>query len=413
MADPTPSNGTPSFADQVMGQDGKAIDLTMAKMMADLYDESYGRERRPDIDGWRALDAAQLEQAGIDPASLKNEDSGFLAQIYGDDKGHYVVAYSGTDEGKDWLTNLRQGLGIQDAQYNQAIALAQEAHVAFGEGNVVLTGHSLGGGLAAAAALVSDTPAVTFNAAGVHGNTIGRFGLDRDAAFKLADEGLIRRYTVDNEILTKLQEDKGPIKGLAPDAPGHRIQTPDPDPQNFWERINPIQGIKHGVQNHYIDSVIKSMELANANGGETGPKTIAPLKKDAESLLMSDPTHPRNGLYKQAVEGLEHLDPKLFASRRELELAAVNIAYDADGKGATTISRVAASDKPAGYFYVDEKSADPATRGFVDRERAQQPIDSRQAEAQLQQMQVERQQSTVRLQENNRRSNEAPSPSLV
>src|SRR5687768_14532147 len=150
------SGGEPSFAEQVRGQDAKPIDKTLARLMADLYDEG------PGIDGFKPLNAEQLRDAGIDPATLKNEDSGFLARIYGDDKGHYVLAYSGTDEGKDWLTNLRQGVGLEDAQYNQAIALAREARVAFGN-EVVITGHSLGGGLAGAASISSGIPAVTFN----------------------------------------------------------------------------------------------------------------------------------------------------------------------------------------------------------------------------------------------------------
>ncbi|MBO7942079.1 DUF2974 domain-containing protein, partial [Streptomyces sp. S9] len=107
------------------------------------------------------------------------KDSGFLARIYGDEHGHYVVAFSGTDEGKDWLTNFRQGLGFEDAQYNQAIALAREAKVAFGD-EVVITGHSLGGGLAGVASISSGIPAVTFNASGVHDKTLERIGIDAD-----------------------------------------------------------------------------------------------------------------------------------------------------------------------------------------------------------------------------------------
>ena len=100
-----------------------------------------------------------------------------------------MLAYSGTDETKDWVTNFGQGLGFETAQYNEAIALARQAKVAYGE-DVIITGHSLGGGLAATAAIAADIPAVTFNASGVHDRTLERIGLDADAVKAEAEKGL-------------------------------------------------------------------------------------------------------------------------------------------------------------------------------------------------------------------------------
>ncbi|QCW25612.1 DUF2974 domain-containing protein [Lysobacter enzymogenes] len=299
-----------SFADQVRGTQAKPIDKTLSRLMDDLYDQG------PGIDGFKPLDAEQLRAKGIDPATLENKDSGFLARIYGDEHGHYVLAYSGTDEGKDWLTNFRQGLGFEDAQYNQAMALAREAKVAFGD-EVVITGHSLGGGLAAAASITSGIPAVTFNASGVHDKTLERIGIDADAAKQeMADSGQIRRYAVKNEILTDLQEHSIPLKWAMPDAVGHKIELPDPDPQSFWQKLIPGSGIKHGVDIHYIEAVIKAQEMATPGerGHDAGRAAAATGAREAGRDALADAAHPHNGMYQQALHGLRGLPPGALSS---------------------------------------------------------------------------------------------------
>ena len=116
---------------------------------------------------------AELAVLGIDPDSLEGP-GGFQAGIYRDDDGGYVLAFAGTDPSslEDWGANLQQGVGALSAQHGQAIGLAEQLSRAVGADNVVLTGHSLGGGLASTASVATDLPAVTFNAAGVHPNTV-------------------------------------------------------------------------------------------------------------------------------------------------------------------------------------------------------------------------------------------------
>ncbi len=302
--DPSPGR---SFSDQVRGQTGKPIDLTMARIIDDLYDERYGRPTAQSVDGWKRVPDADLRGFGIDPKSLDDTKSGFKARIYGDGNGHYVLAYSGTDEGKDWKTNFSQGLGFETTQYNQAMALARQAKVAFGE-DFVITGQSLGGGLAAAAALATDTPAVTFNAAGVHDKTLSRIGLDPEAAAREAENGLIRRYAVKNEILTELQERTPGMRHLMPDALGHKIELPDPDPLSFWQKFNPVKVAKHAVDLHYVEAVIKSME--KTAGGH----------QPTERTLMSDRDHPLNKPYErslQQVQVAEHERGKSFDAQTQ------------------------------------------------------------------------------------------------
>ncbi len=247
----------PSFADEVRGTAPKDIDITLAHLARDVY--TSDDRQRGDTAQFRPLTDEQFRQVGIDPALRSNNASGFDADIYGDGQGRYVLAFRGTDAGKDWGTNLGQGLGFETAQYNQAVMLSRQAKVAFGD-ELVITGHSLGGGLAAVGAAATDTPAVTFNAAGVKDKTLERIGLDASAVKEEATHGQIRRYAVDHEILTGLQERNIATRYLMPDAMGTKIELPDPDPQGFWQRVNPIQSVKHSVQMHSMDSVITAQE---------------------------------------------------------------------------------------------------------------------------------------------------------
>jgi hypothetical protein len=75
---------------------------------------------------------------------------------------------------------------------------------------------------------------VTFNASGLHDNTLGatpgQFGPASPAeARQRAENGLVRSYHVANEPLSSIQDGRG-IDGydLAPDAVGHRIELSEP-----------------------------------------------------------------------------------------------------------------------------------------------------------------------------------------
>lgn len=248
----------PGFAQQVEGQDAKPIDLDLAKLAQD----SYNLDNKT-IDGWRRLSDAQLEAADIDPASLNDTSTGFRAAIYQDGKGDYVLAFKGTTGLNDWKANATQALGLNSAQYDEAVALATKAKVAFGD-NLVLTGHSLGGGLASTAAVITDTPAVTFNAAGVNDETLQRLAPEGNvgAMKQAADDGLIRRYAVQGDVLTGEQQ-TGFARGLIPQALGHEIQLRDPNkPAWYLEApgLNLVTDTVAGVRDHMMNSVIEALQ---------------------------------------------------------------------------------------------------------------------------------------------------------
>jgi Protein of unknown function (DUF2974) len=251
-----------TFADEVRGTEAKPVDFAMAKLAQDSY-KSHVSDRPP-VDGWTALSDQQMRQVGIDPKLMSDKKSGFDAAIYTDNDGRYVVAFRGTDQGKDWKTNLGQGLGFETTQYNLAVQLGSQAKVAFGE-NVAFVGHSLGGGLASAAMVATDSPGMTFNAAGLTDKSMKRLGLDPDAVRQEVENGQIRNYQVKGEILTHMQEKAIPTRWVMADAIGRDMPLPDPQPLKGLHNINPFEKVPHRVDLHLMDAVLESWQMKHGN----------------------------------------------------------------------------------------------------------------------------------------------------
>ena len=251
LPSPPPSLGYPkgdgSFASEVAGtQPQPDTDLQLAMMANDVYAadnpqteqalaEAGWTRLEPSADGPFLVDADN-NQIPIDPALLSTS-GGFDAAIYQNEQGQYVVAFRGTDvwpvgKGSDLDDNLGQGLGFETGQYKDAVALAEAANRAFGEGNVVVTGHSLGGGLASAAALAVDIPGVTFNASGLSDQTLESLGFNPNAVREAAaDSGQLRRYIVNGDPLNGAQQDIPliPILNISPpNAVGHELRIDPP-----------------------------------------------------------------------------------------------------------------------------------------------------------------------------------------
>lgn len=245
--------GDGQFSSDTAGtQPQKQLDLQLAQMANDSYTLTNAegvtgtQSEKELIDaGWTRLEPAgdhlvdgNGNQIAIDPKMLEDSTSGFRASIYQNGEGQYVVAYAGTDpsEMPDIASDAQQAFGLQDTQYNMAINLAKKAEVAFGEGNVVYTGHSLGGGLASTAALSVGATAVTFNSAGPSNDTLRDLGFSpNQIRSELENSGQVRHYIVDGDPLNLAQKDIPalplPLIGVIspPDPVGHplRIELPD------------------------------------------------------------------------------------------------------------------------------------------------------------------------------------------
>lgn len=263
--------GDGRFSGNVAGQQPQQdLDLQLAEMSNDSYslsgpDGLTGTQSQRDLAaaGWTRLQAqgdhlvdGNGRQIAIDPAMLEDATSGFRASIYQNPEGHYVVAYAGTNpsERADIGADAGQAFGLDTTQYNQAIALARKAQGTLGTGNVVFTGHSLGGGLASAAALATNASAVTFNSAGLSNETLRSLGFNPNAVRdQVADSGQVRRYVVDGDPLTLAQQDLPtvPLVGSPPNAVGHELRVAAP------AGTIPIIGAHGGSGDHttYVDAL--------------------------------------------------------------------------------------------------------------------------------------------------------------
>ncbi|ACT14257.1 MULTISPECIES: PAAR domain-containing protein [Pectobacterium] len=163
--------------------------------------------------GLDVLDTSLLP--GLKGAKFMDPDSGFGSALFKSAiNGETMLTYRGTNNAvtgvKDWLTNAGQGMGLETEQYKQAMYLAKQVKEAISPPPVIV-GHSLGGGLASAGVGVTGLPGYTFNAAGLHANTVSRAG----GADLAKTASLIKTQAVDGEVLTMAQTyGKALIPGL-------------------------------------------------------------------------------------------------------------------------------------------------------------------------------------------------------
>ena len=342
----------PFDARSVIGKDPQKLDLQLPAVIQDLYQVAERRQASQEPlphdlpDGWSRISNDELTANGIDVDDLHNRKSGFDAGFYRGPEGQVVLTFCGTDQARDWASNLGQGVGLPTKQYEDAMELARKAKSAFGP-ELVLSGHSLGGGLASAAAVVTNTPAVTYNSAGVNSFTFIREKMDPAAARAVAANGLVRSYNVENELLTHLQEGSLATRWLMPDAIGHRIELPDPDPLSFGKRMIPGAMLLHRLDLHGIDSVMKSMSMQQLRDAEQGK-------------AVDGPTPTVSGrLFEDAVIGLEPQRQRLgLGDDAQFLNAAAGLAANSGAQGMRHIDHVVASGERV--FAVQGGLNDPA-----------------------------------------------------
>ncbi len=226
----------------------------LALLAADVY-----RDTAAPPAGYRVATNGDLAKLGLNPADLTSTQSPFRARVYVTGSGadtQYAVAFRGTTSGGDWSTNFRQGIGLSSDHYRRALYIGSKLALAT-DANVTITGHSLGGGLASAAAIAAGRPAATFNAAGLSNATIDAARAIRTSAGVTTTES-VSAYYVRGEVLSAVQDggDRalggllGGIVGAAvvdaPSAYGSRIALDAVRPEGLrWYQDNPVA--RHGM----------------------------------------------------------------------------------------------------------------------------------------------------------------------
>jgi len=111
--------------------------------------------------------------------------------------------------------------------------------------------------------------------------------------------------------------------------------------------------------------------------GIAGPQTLEALKKSEQAPLLSDPRHPDNAMFQQALKGMEQLGPQAFKNRQEMENAAGVAVFEAKASGLKQIDHIVLSSNGTGLFAVQGAPNDPAHhRVHLDKaQAAAEPIE--------------------------------------
>ena len=206
-----------------------------------VYDDQRHRA------GSELVSKPELEALGLGDAFDRWTDDlvGFEAALFRASDGEYYLAFSGSKGGRDHFTNVQQAIGSVGPQYGRALALTAQVKDALTHTQpgaaLTVTGHSLGGGLASAAARAHDLDAVTFNAAGLHPVTELAGDIERGAPRTTNTHA----YYVDGDLLSLVQD-----ASILPNADGSRQPTPDYS-----------EGVASPSELHSIQSVLLSLEL--------------------------------------------------------------------------------------------------------------------------------------------------------
>lgn len=233
-----------------------------------IHDAAECRGDNGPVVGFRDVsdDLAALGKIGLRPVDLKTPGSNFRAAVFqrqsppfAPEEVGYVVVFKGTSPTsvEDWRNNFRQGVNAESSYYKKAVEIGDK--IADEVGNlgtprVIFAGHSLGGGLASAAARASGLPSNTFNAAGLNAQTVARYGgISHDAAD-------IHAYHVPGDPLTERNEKGLGVLGWKPQGIQPPLAAGTPD---TLERALQDATLPEGAGDSYFHSmpvVIRALE---------------------------------------------------------------------------------------------------------------------------------------------------------
>ncbi len=180
--------------------------------------------------GFKMATTEDLAAMGLQKWQLEPEGSGFRAAVYMKDPAVWgenpspasVVAFRGSTPAiKDWENNFNQDANKEAPYYRAAVDIGNTLAKEGADAHIV--GHSLGGGLASAAQGGSGLTASTYNASGLHPNTVAKYSNDTKNMAANADK--ITAFRVKGEVLTKTQESAWGTSWVANQGGGHPARS--------------------------------------------------------------------------------------------------------------------------------------------------------------------------------------------
>lgn len=140
--------------------------------------------------------------------SVDDNKTGLKAKLYRLDDNNAVCAFAGTRNGKDWMNNITQVLGLSK-QYDKALEYGKSLQMKFPKYSITFVGHSQGGGEAAYCSLYLGSKAITFNPAGLSLFTVLK------GKSEFSRYGDVQAYVFWNDILNTFQDATGELQEIS------------------------------------------------------------------------------------------------------------------------------------------------------------------------------------------------------
>ena len=155
-----------------------------------------------------------------------------------------MLAFAGTDDLYDRMTDLYQGVGAIDGESNEyeltefgkAIKVAEGFNIFIGGKEGTIVGHSLGASLGSIGTFITRLPSIGFNPAAIHDNTLSTFNLETTN-----HQDLIQTFVVKGELISIINK-------LTPNA-------------HVYGTVHVIENAKGDVKSkHSIQTIIDALK---------------------------------------------------------------------------------------------------------------------------------------------------------